>query len=232
MDRSLSPGAEEEQDASSSGWKSKIRSVAEQGFEAAKGKIEERRLLASSERNEPAPKLETGQPAPTIIALSHSREFTGDDGKTVSGQGLRLVTSEGLWWPEYNCPVGDWDVLGIYQPEIVGESYRGRELQHRSLAPGNPVRFVPEPDNPHDENAIAVTSWNGRKKAGYVEASSTNTVRRLFERENAPIHVVSSWSFAKGGQRVSLECLIFRAGAIQGVDDLPTHPPTLMGPSR
>lgn len=207
-----------------SGWKDKLKNLANQGVEAAKAKIDERRLLAASERNEPAPKLEEGESAPTIIALRHSRQFTSDDGETMDGEGFRLVTSEGLWWPEYNCRVGDWDVLGIYQPEVVGESYAGRDLQHRSLEPGNPVRLVPEPENPHDENAIAVTSWEGRKKAGYVKASNTRTVRRLFERETAPMHVVSSWTWSKRGERASFECLIFRAGAIQGLDELPTHP--------
>lgn len=211
-------------------WTDHYHHVSEQAedVEAAKGKIEERRLLAASHENEPAPKLEKGQSAPTIIALRHSRQFTGNDGETMDGEGFRLVTSEGLWWPEYNCRVGDWDVLGIYQPEVVGESYVGRDLQDRSLAPGNPVRLVPEPENPHDEDAIAVTSWDGDKKAGYVKASNTQTVRRLFERETAPVHVVSSGTWSTRGERVSFECLIFRAGAIQGLDELPPHPSPLI----
>lgn len=49
---------------------------------------------------------------------------------------------------------------------VAGTSYRQDALQGRAFAPGEPVKLIAEPNNPHDRNAIAVWDTNRRKHVG------------------------------------------------------------------
>ena len=89
-------------------------------------------------------------------------------------------------------------VLGRgWRLEVVGESYRqdairsAAESSAISLGGRTPVQAVlrPEPDNPHDQNAIAVMV--GRWHVGYIGREDAAILRpglwRLMEQRSAPI---------------------------------------------
>lgn len=50
---------------------------------------------------------------------------------------------------------------------VAGVTFEGRQRVVRSLRPGDPLLFVPEPDNPFDPGAIAVRALDGAS-VGYV----------------------------------------------------------------
>ena len=56
----------------------------------------------------------------------------------------------------------------IHVIPVAGVSYRMDDVQAEGFAPGRPLSLVPEPDNEHDPNAVAV--WNEERtlQVGYV----------------------------------------------------------------
>ena len=64
---------------------------------------------------------------------------------------------------------------------LAGVQYEGQQrLIERSVNVGDRVRLVPEPDNPKDDCAVAVTLADGRK-IGYVPRSSSEDVTGCIE---------------------------------------------------
>jgi hypothetical protein len=68
---------------------------------------------------------------------------------------------------------------------------------------------VPEPENEHDPNAIAIWDAERRLQAGYVPAE---VAPELHGGEQA----VSLWEFREGGSRIGLRVLIVPADAWVG----------------
>ena len=61
-----------------------------------------------------------------------------------------------------------WEDPRIRVLPVAGVSFRPEALDDPSFEPGRVVALVPEPDNPHDPNAVAV--WNEERtlQSGYV----------------------------------------------------------------
>ena len=61
-----------------------------------------------------------------------------------------------------------WSDPRVRVVPVAGVSYRAEALPDPSFDPGRRLALVPEPDNEHDRNAVAV--WNGERslQAGYV----------------------------------------------------------------
>ena len=55
--------------------------------------------------------------------------------------------------------------------KVAGVSHRSDALQDEAFAPGRRLALVPEPDNPHDPDAMAVWDSDRRLQAGYVPAT-------------------------------------------------------------
>ena len=51
---------------------------------------------------------------------------------------------------------------------VAGASYRMEALQDDAFAPGRRLALVPEPDNEHDANAVAVWNEDRSLQVGYV----------------------------------------------------------------
>jgi hypothetical protein len=51
---------------------------------------------------------------------------------------------------------------------LRGGRYDERDCRAGDLAPGAEVRLIPERDNPHDSQAVAVFNRTERYRAGYV----------------------------------------------------------------
>jgi hypothetical protein len=61
-----------------------------------------------------------------------------------------------------------WEDPRITVVPVAGVSFRPEAHADPSFDPGRPLALVPEPDNPHDPNAVAI--WNEERtlQAGYV----------------------------------------------------------------
>jgi hypothetical protein len=90
---------------------------------------------------------------------------------------------------------------------VAGASYRLEALQDEAFAPGRPLALVPEPENPHDPNAIGIWDAERRLQAGYVPADVAPAVE-------SGAQAVALWEFRDDeGSRVGLRVLIAPAGA-------------------
>ncbi|WP_199272698.1 HIRAN domain-containing protein [Streptomyces broussonetiae] len=66
-------------------------------------------------------------------------------------------------------------LAGIYATNVRGERYYAKAAREADLRPGRLVRLVPEPDNPHDPNALAVYPEQGPGPVGYVNKAKARS---------------------------------------------------------
>lgn len=86
--------------------------------------------------------------------------------------------------------------------KVAGTSYRTQELQDDAFAPGRRLALVPEPENKHDPDAVAVWDADHRLQAGYVPATFAPELR-------GDEQAVALWEFRDDdGRRVGLRVLI------------------------
>jgi HIRAN domain len=86
--------------------------------------------------------------------------------------------------------------------KVAGTSYRTQELQDDAFAPGRRLALVPEPDNEHDRDAVAVWDADRRLQAGYVPATFAPELR-------GDEQAVALWEFRDDeGRRIGLRVLI------------------------
>jgi HIRAN domain len=87
-----------------------------------------------------------------------------------------------------------WEDPRIRVVAVAGVSYRAEALPDSSFDPGRRIALVPEPENEHDPNAVAI--WNEERtlQLGYVPRE---TAAELRGNEQA----VSLWR-VEGGLRV------------------------------
>ena len=89
---------------------------------------------------------------------------------------------------------------------VAGASYRLDALQDDAFAPGETLALVPEPDNEHDPNAVAIWDAARRLQAGYVPAEIAPEVR-------GDEQALALWEFVEEGRRIGLRVLIAPADA-------------------
>ena len=95
-----------------------------------------------------------------------------------------------------------WDDPRVRVVKLVGASYREDTLQDDAFAPGRRLALVPEPENEHDPNAVAVWDAQRRLQAGYVPAEVAPAVR-------GDEQAVSLWEFrGEDGRRIGLRILL------------------------
>jgi HIRAN domain-containing protein len=87
-----------------------------------------------------------------------------------------------------------WEDPRVLVLPVAGVSYRPEVLPDPSFDPGRRLALVPEPENEHDPNAVAI--WNEERtlQAGYVPREAT-------EQLTGDEQVVSLWR-VEGGLRV------------------------------
>ena len=86
--------------------------------------------------------------------------------------------------------------------KLAGVSYRLDTVQDDAFAPGRRLALVPEPDNEHDPNAIAVWDADRRLQAGYVPAEIAAGL------DADAWQAVSLLEFFEGKQRIGLRVLL------------------------
>ncbi len=95
--------------------------------------------------------------------------------------------------------------------KVAGVSYRLDALQDDAFSPGRRLVLVPEPDNEHDPNAIAIWDEQRRVQAGYVPAEIAR------ELQAQDWQAVSLWEFVEEGRRGGLRVLLAPRDAWIGV---------------
>jgi hypothetical protein len=116
---------------------------------------------------------------------------------------LWLERGEAGYWlrdAETEEPVR-WNDERLRVVKVAGSSYRAEALQDDAFAPGRPLALVPEPENEHDPNAVAIWDAERRLQAGYVPAE---VAPELDGDEQA----VALWEFVEEGRRIGLRVLI------------------------
>ena len=100
-----------------------------------------------------------------------------------------------------------WDDPRVRVVKLAGGSYRLEALQDDAFAPGRRLVLVPEPENAHDPNAVAVWDSDRRLQAGYVPAETAPSLR-------GDEQAVSLWEFrGEDGARIGLRVLVAPADA-------------------
>ena len=84
-----------------------------------------------------------------------------------------------------------WEDTRIRVVPVAGVSFRPEAVADGSFAPGARLALVPEPDNEHDPNAVAV--WNAERtlQAGYIP-------RELAAELDGSEQAVSLWRAGEG----------------------------------
>ena len=95
--------------------------------------------------------------------------------------------------------------------KLAGVSYRLDALRDEAFAPGKRLTLVPEPDNEHDPNAIAVWDAGRRLHGGYVPAEIAAGL------DAEAWQAVSLLEFFDSGRRVGLRVLLAPKDAWIGV---------------
>jgi hypothetical protein len=85
---------------------------------------------------------------------------------------------------------------------VAGVSFRLDDLQDEAFAPGRPLALVPEPQNPHDPNAIGIWDEARRLQAGYVPAEAAAGL------DAGAWQAVSLIEFSEEGRRTGLRVLL------------------------
>ena len=116
---------------------------------------------------------------------------------------LWLERGESGYWLR-DAATGDavrWSDRRLRVVKLAGSSYRGDALQDDGFAPGRRLALVPEPDNPHDPNAVGIWDADRRVQAGYVPGEVAPEL-------NGDEQAVSLWEFREEGRRVGLRVLL------------------------
>ncbi len=94
-----------------------------------------------------------------------------------------------------------WEDERLRVVPLAGASFRAEALQDDAFSPGQRLALVPEPDNEHDPNAVAVWDAERTLHAGYVPAE---IAPELGGDEQA----LSLKEFREGSVRIGLRILI------------------------
>ena len=87
-----------------------------------------------------------------------------------------------------------WEDERVRVLPVAGVSFRPEAVEDPSFEPGLPLALVPEPDNEHDPNAVAIWNVERTLQAGYVP-------REVAQDLTGDEQAVSLWR-VEGGLRV------------------------------
>jgi hypothetical protein len=133
--------------------------------------------------------------------------FEGGSGDPVEGRGYVLRDGErSLSWTSRALSEAGMEVV-----KVAGASYRPADLQDPGFAPGSPLVLRPEPENPHDSNAIGVWNETGTAQAGYLPREQAAALAARLRAERLETVALWEWRGADG-RRSGLRILIAPTG--------------------
>jgi hypothetical protein len=94
-----------------------------------------------------------------------------------------------------------WEDDRVRVVPLAGASFRTEALQDDAFSPGQALELVPEPDNAHDPNAVAVWNTEQTLHVGYVPAEIAPLLR-------GDEQALVLWEFREEGARVGLRILV------------------------
>lgn len=95
-----------------------------------------------------------------------------------------------------------------YELNVAGVTKAGRQKTVRDLFPGLDLELVREPDNPHDENAVAV--YCEGDQVGYVPEGKARMVADYLDHEKpVEAHVISVDEWENDAGQTKLGVLMF-----------------------
>ena len=116
---------------------------------------------------------------------------------------LLVVTPDGWVNPRSRTAASR---AGLWSFAIRGTSHHESAARRGNFVPGAPVRLVREPDNQHDQNAIAVYAEGARTLAGYVPRGYAKRLAKLLDA-GADMVAVSTRGDHPGHDAVSPQVL-------------------------
>jgi hypothetical protein len=139
----------------------------------------------------------------------HDWGFAGEAGDPVEGRGYTLRDGErSLAWTSPRLAEAGVEVV-----KVAGTSYRLDELQDPGFAPGSPLMLRPEPENPHDPNAVGVLNAAGSAQAGYVPRDRAEALVARLGSEALETLALWEWR-SPDGRRYGLRILIAPVGLL------------------
>ena len=95
-----------------------------------------------------------------------------------------------------------WEDPRLRVVPVAGVSFRPGNVDDPSFDPGRRLALVPEPENEHDPNALAIWNEERTQHAGYVPAEVAPDVPHDWQ-------AVSLWEFSgEDGERIGLRVLL------------------------
>jgi hypothetical protein len=133
----------------------------------------------------------------------HDWGFSGEAGDPVEGRGYTLRDGErSLAWTSPRLVEAGVEVV-----KVAGTSYRLEELQDPGFAPGSRLLLRPEPENPHDPNAVGVWNAAASAQAGFVPRERAAAVAARLAAERLEALALWEWRSADG-RRFGLRILV------------------------
>jgi hypothetical protein len=123
---------------------------------------------------------------------------------------------------------------GVEVVKVAGTSYRLEELQDPGFAPGSRLLLRPEPDNPHDPNAVGVWTADGSAQAGFIPRERAGELVGRLSSKTLEAFSLWEWHDEEGrrcGLRIVIappEALAERPQALPGRQSRPDESP--LGP--
>jgi hypothetical protein len=152
-------------------------------------------------------------PQITVCVLEDMHTFTSDDGTVLWSGGYAPIDDEGrfLTLAEHETPYPR-----VLYCRVAGVSYRADALQDARFVPLSQVILRPEPENPHDRNAVGIWDLSGTVQVGYVPADLSPKVAAGF-RADQPLSGLIVREIRREsatGPRVALHLLLAPPGAL------------------
>ena len=154
---------------------------------------------------EPGTKGVAELPVVTVRVAEDSHSFATPDG-TMWRLGYAALDIGGRFLRTGEHAVGGGACLAI---NVAGTSHRREAVQHPSFAPGSPLRLLPQPNNPHDANAVGIWDGRGTIHAGFVPRALSAQVAASI-RGGLPLGgaVLSEYRLdSRSGERVGMQIL-------------------------
>lgn len=147
-------------------------------------------------------------PQVTLTLEPDATGYMSRRGEAVGGSGYQLdcqSQNPAMLWDT----VPEVDLPGVDIIRVAGSSFRPHALQDSAFEPGNRLRLLPEPENKHDRDAIAIWDAGLRLQAGYVPAKLAPVIgRRLREGRVRVVRSIWQWRDLDTGARIGLHVLV------------------------